>query len=88
MFLDRSVLEVYCGGVALTDRTFSDPRALGLDLFAEGGDAWLTSLDIWKMSSMWEDGALAAQPATKRPARNRSISLREKCFIIGPPFSS
>ena len=54
IFLDRSVLEVYCGGAALTGRTFSNPKALGVDLVAEGGNASLTSLDVWQMSSMWE----------------------------------
>jgi beta-fructofuranosidase len=53
IFLDRSILEVYCGGAALTGRTFSDPKAQGSDLFVEGGSARLKSLDIWKMKSMW-----------------------------------
>jgi sucrose-6-phosphate hydrolase SacC (GH32 family) len=53
VFLDRSILEVYCGGAALTNRTFSDPESLGIDLFAEGGAARLRSLDVWKMQSMW-----------------------------------
>jgi len=55
VFLDRSILEVYCGGAALTTRTFPPPDALGMDLFAEGGSARLTSLDIWRMQSMWSD---------------------------------
>jgi beta-fructofuranosidase len=54
VFLDRSVLEVYCGGTALTARSFPDPRSLGVDLFAEGGNAALTSLDVWDMAPMWE----------------------------------
>jgi beta-fructofuranosidase len=54
IFLDRSVLEVYCGGAALTNRTFADAKALGADLFAEGGTARLQSLDVWKMNPLWE----------------------------------
>jgi sucrose-6-phosphate hydrolase SacC (GH32 family) len=53
VFLDRSILEVYCGGAAMTGRTFPDPKALGADLFAEGGKAVLTSLEAWRMKSMW-----------------------------------
>lgn len=54
IFLDRTILEVYCGGAALTNRTFADAKALGADLFAEGGTARLQSLDVWKMNSLWE----------------------------------
>lgn len=54
VFLDRSILEVYSGGAALTSRTFSDPKALGIDMFAEGGSVRLRALDVWKMQSLWE----------------------------------
>ena len=53
IFVDHSILETYCGGQALTNRMFPEPDALGIDLFAEGGDAILQSLDIWEMKSMW-----------------------------------
>jgi beta-fructofuranosidase len=51
VFLDRSILEVYSGGTAITGRTVPSPKALGMDLFAEDGAARLTSLDIWQMQS-------------------------------------
>jgi len=54
IFLDRSIVEVYCGGGALTNRTFTDPKALAVDLFAEGGSVRLQSLDAWQMRSMWD----------------------------------
>lgn len=54
IFVDRSVLEVYCGGAAMTNRMFPDPDALGVDLFAEGGVAEVHSVDVWRMRSMWE----------------------------------
>jgi sucrose-6-phosphate hydrolase SacC (GH32 family) len=54
IFLDRSILEVYCGGAALTGRTFCDPEAAGVDLFAEGGSVRLRALDLWEMRSIWE----------------------------------
>ncbi len=54
IFLDRSIVEVYVNGSAQTARTFPAPEALGLDIFSEGGEATLESLDIWEMKSMWE----------------------------------
>jgi len=54
IFLDRSIIEVYVNGIAQTARTFPDPDALGLEIFSEGGEAKLKSLDIWEMKSMWE----------------------------------
>jgi len=63
IFLDRSIVEVYCGGAALTARTFHNPAALGVDLFAEGRPVRLTSLDAWEMKSMW------SEPSTKERAQ-------------------
>jgi len=54
IFLDRSIIEVYVNGSALTARTFPPREALGLKMFSEGGKAELKSLDIWTMKSMWE----------------------------------
>jgi len=54
IFLDRSFVEVYINGSALTARTFPSREALGLEMFSEGGKAELKSLDIWTMKSMWE----------------------------------
>jgi len=55
VFLDRSIIEAYCGGAALTNIAFSEPSALGLDLFAEGGRAEVHSVEVWHMKSMWPD---------------------------------
>ena len=49
VFVDRSILEVYCGGAALTDRLYPDPPATGVDLFADGGAARLASVSIWPL---------------------------------------
>jgi len=56
VFIDRSILEVYCGGNAITNRMFLDSKCVGVDLFAEGGPAQLVSLDAWQMKSMWSPG--------------------------------
>ena len=55
VFLDRSVVEVYANGRAcLTSRIYpSRPDSLGLALFARGGTANLTSLDVWQLTSIW-----------------------------------
>ena len=50
IFVDRSILEVYCGGAALTDRLYPDPSATGVDLFAEGGTAYFESVATWPLS--------------------------------------
>ena len=50
IFVDRSILEVYCGGAALTDRLYPDPSATGVDLFAEGGTAHFESVSSWRLS--------------------------------------
>ena len=62
VFLDRSIMEVYSGGAALTACTLCDPKSVGVDLFAEGGGAHLTSLDVWVMRPMWGDGPSAVPP--------------------------
>lgn len=57
IFLDRSVLEAYVNGRAVTARMYPDPRSLAVALFAEGGSASLRVLDAWEMQSAWETSA-------------------------------
>ena len=58
VFVDRSVIEIYLGGAALTVRSFpSDPEAAkGVELFSEGGAAVLTALEVWRLGSRWPAG--------------------------------
>ena len=56
VFVDRGVLEVYCNGVAVTHKCFAPADRIEVFAFSEGGDATLTNLEAWKMTSMWEDG--------------------------------
>jgi len=53
VFVDRSVIEVYVNGNAITKVAYLDPDAQGVDLFVEGGDCILESLDVWEMTSPW-----------------------------------
>ncbi len=57
IFLDRSVVEVFANGrVSLTDRVYpSRPDSLGVEPFARGGRATLTSLDAWQMRPIWAE---------------------------------
>jgi sucrose-6-phosphate hydrolase SacC (GH32 family) len=54
VLLDRSVLESFTNGRAVTERMFPDPLSLGVDVFAEGGKVRLRSIDVWEMRSIWE----------------------------------
>ena len=54
IFLDRSIVEIYINGSAQTARLFPASEALGLEVFSEGGEAKLKSLDVWEMKSIWE----------------------------------
>ena len=49
IFVDRSILEVFCAGAALTDRLYPDPSATGVDLFADGGTAHVRSVSVWPL---------------------------------------
>ena len=54
MFLDKCVLEVYVNGRACFTRALYSPSEdLGMAAFAEGGDAVLERLDVWRMRPVW-----------------------------------
>ena len=55
VFLDRSIVVVFVNGSAYTARAFPDPAALRVDLWFERDSATLDSLDVWELSSMWEE---------------------------------
>jgi beta-fructofuranosidase len=57
IFLDRSVMEVFAeeGRVAVTRVIYPDEEAGGIELFAEGGPAEVTAVEIWPMQPVWEE---------------------------------
>ena len=76
VFLDRSVVEVYVGGGAVTGRCLLPPdlaasltvgdgfkRAFGAEVFAVGGSATLDSLVSFDMGSMWKDSGSDSSPS-------------------------
>ena len=54
VFVDRSIVEAYVNGNAVTKVTYLEPKARGVELFAEGGACTLKSLQAWKMASTWD----------------------------------
>ena len=57
IFLDRSVVEVFANGrQCLTKRIYpSRTDSLGVSLFAEGRDALLRRMDVWRMAAVWPE---------------------------------
>ena len=58
IFLDRSIVEVYTGGAALTagcrlPSWEAGAAAQGIDVWSKGGTVQLLAMDVWKMESMW-----------------------------------
>jgi sucrose-6-phosphate hydrolase SacC (GH32 family) len=53
ILLDRSVMEFFINGRAVTERMFPDASSLGVDVFAEGGEVKLRSIDLWELRSIW-----------------------------------
>ena len=57
LFVDGSVVEVFANERhCLTSRVYpTRADATGLSLAADGGDATVASLDVWELSSAWDD---------------------------------
>jgi beta-fructofuranosidase len=55
VFLDKSVMEVFINGgrECVTQVVYPGEKDLGIEVFAEGGQAKLLSLDVWQMSAIW-----------------------------------
>ena len=58
IFVDRSIVEVFANGrLCLTRRIYpTRPDSLGVAVFAEGGPAWVKSLEAWEMAGIWSAG--------------------------------
>ena len=53
IFVDRSIIEVYANGCALTAaKCHANPGAGGIALFADA-DCTVEKMNVWKMRSMW-----------------------------------
>ncbi|MER3553530.1 MAG: hypothetical protein C4331_04055 [Meiothermus sp.] len=51
LFLDACSVEVFAdqGRLVMTDLIFPNPTSNGLEVYAEGGSAWVESLDVWSL---------------------------------------
>ena len=56
IFVDHSLVEVFAnqGEAVISMQVFPDEDGEGLAVYARGGDAWLESMDFWRMKSIWE----------------------------------
>jgi sucrose-6-phosphate hydrolase SacC (GH32 family) len=52
VFLDRGLLEVFVNGQTGTGVLTAAPEERGIDLFSEGGEAVLRSLEVWEMKPL------------------------------------
>ena len=57
IFLDRSVVEVFANGrQCLTKRIYPSRRdSLGVSVFAQGREARLRRMDVWRMAAVWPE---------------------------------
>ena len=56
IFVDHSSVEVFAneGEVVLSKQVFPAEDGLGIKLSAQGGSAWLDSMSIWQLNSIWD----------------------------------
>jgi len=56
IFFDRTILEMYVEGgiICATAVLYPDTADPGWKIFSEGGDVSVTSVDIWKMGTIWK----------------------------------
>lgn len=53
VFVDRSIIEAYVNGYAMTFVGYPDPGDQGLRIVDESASVDIQSIDIWKMKSIW-----------------------------------
>jgi sucrose-6-phosphate hydrolase SacC (GH32 family) len=54
VFIDKTLVEVFANDWVVFSNNIGAPSTdMGVEVFAEGGEAHLKSLDIWQMKSIW-----------------------------------
>ena len=63
IFLDRGIVEVIAdaGRISASLGIVSNPKDLGVEVFARGGSATVESMDVWKLKSIWRDASAAGK---------------------------
>ena len=54
VFIDRSIIEVYVNGYAMTFVAYPDPDHQGVRIIKKNPAVNIQSMDIWEMKSMWD----------------------------------
>ncbi|MTH54940.1 sucrose-6-phosphate hydrolase [Bacillus mangrovi] len=56
LFLDRSSVEIFTedGLTVLSNRIYPEETSLGVSVFAEGGTAAISTVDVWELEDIWE----------------------------------
>jgi len=66
IFVDRSIIEVYANGHALTAaKCHANPGAGGIGLFADA-NCTVEKMNVWKMQSMWRRGVQRDRSTTRQ----------------------
>lgn len=78
ILLDRSSLEVFAGEGerVLTDRIFPGTHATGLRLYSKGGSAWLDTITVWHLESVWDSTFTGIKGSYLDPDRPSNIKLK------------
>ena len=81
VFVDRSSIEVLAndGLVSLTEQIFPDGANQGIELFADGGEANLISLDVYQLHSAYATTASRSQP---EPVQSTAIAFAVALAIL------
>ena len=54
VFIDRSIIEVYVNGYAITFVDYPDPDHQDLRIIEKNPAVNIQSMDIWEIKSMWD----------------------------------
>lgn len=80
VFVDRSVLDVFVndGEYSLNALIFPDKESLGVELYAEGGEAVIDTITVYKLSSIWEDYEAQKNVMPQQTETPQNIVIEEK----------
>jgi sucrose-6-phosphate hydrolase SacC (GH32 family) len=81
VFVDRSSVEVFAndGQVSLTEQIFPDGANDGIEIFADGGEAKLISLDVYQLHSAYTTTVARSQP---EPAQSTAIAFAVALAVL------
>ena len=56
IFVDRSSVELFAndGSTTISDRIFPSPGSDGIEVYSQGSDARIVSLEFWRLAPIWK----------------------------------